>query len=359
MSDASSTRAGTAAVEAAQAISLGARLRQPRTILSIVLPLVLLALIARSLPGFDLERLPGLVATADPRLLLVAFAVYYLGFPLRGLRWRTILRGVGIRLRAREATEIIFLSWLVNCLVPAKLGDLYRAYLVKLNGRVSLGRTLGTVVIERILDLTAIVVLGLAAGFVSFRTGLPAEVQLVFVLGLVVVAALAVALVALRSLGRRLLVAIRLPLRAIELYDRFEAGIFAIRGRDLPLLAALTGATWATEGLRLLLVVTAFSFADVHLGVSGAVFVALAGSLLTAVPFTPGGLGVVEAGVGALLTIVYGVPPTEAAAIVLVDRAISVLSIVVLGAGAYVVSPLRRGAGLRGAAVTGPDPGAS
>ena len=42
---------------------------------------------------------------------------------------------------------------------------------------------------------------------------------------------------------------------------------------------------------------------------------------------------------------VYGVPPTEAPAIVLVDRAISVLSIIVLGAIAYVVSPMRRGTG--------------
>ena len=49
-----------------------------------------------------------------------------------------------------------------------------------------------------------------------------------------------------------------------------------------------------------------------------------------------------EAGVGALLTLVYGVPPTEAAAIVLVDRAISVLSIIVLGSIVYAVSPKRR-----------------
>ena len=64
-------------------------------------------------------------------------------------------------LRLRDATEIIFLSWLVNCLVPAKLGDLYRAYLLKINSTVSLSRTFGTVFIERVLDLFAIVVFGL------------------------------------------------------------------------------------------------------------------------------------------------------------------------------------------------------
>ena len=32
-------------------------------------------------------------------------------------------------IKLRDSTEIIFISWLVNCLVPAKLGDVYRAYL--------------------------------------------------------------------------------------------------------------------------------------------------------------------------------------------------------------------------------------
>ena len=83
--------------------------------------------------------------------------IYYLGFPLRGLRWSILLRGAGAVVRVIDATEIIFISWLVNCLVPAKLGDIYRAYLLKINSDVSLSRTFGTVFIERILDLFAIV----------------------------------------------------------------------------------------------------------------------------------------------------------------------------------------------------------
>ena len=51
-----------------------------------------------------------------------------------------------------------------------------------------------------------------------------------------------------------------------------------------------------TEALRLYFVVLALGFPDVELGISGAVFVALIGSLLTAVPLSPAGLGIVEAG---------------------------------------------------------------
>ena len=56
--------------------------------------------------------------------------------------------------------------------MPAKLGDVYRAYLLRLNYAVSLSRTFGTVFIERVFDLFAIVLLGLAAGFWSFRSGM-------------------------------------------------------------------------------------------------------------------------------------------------------------------------------------------
>jgi len=332
----------------ADQVSLGRRLRQPRTILSLVLPIVLLILFARSLPGFNLSELPAKILAANPWLLLLAFAIFYAGFPIRGLRWAVLVRATGYPLRTRDSTEIIFISWLVNCLVPAKLGDLYRAYLLKLNAAVSLSRTFGTVFIERILDLFAIVVLGLASGFVSFRGRLPGDVQVVFAIGVVLVIVLAILLLSLRNFGRRLLTRLPIPARVLDLYDRFEEGVFSAIGlRQVPILLALTVVIWSTEAFRLLFVVEALGFPDVHLGISGAFFVALTGSLLTAVPFTPAGLGIVEAGIVGILTLVYNVPQTEALTIVLVDRAISVLSIIVLGSVTYAVSPMRRGTGIK------------
>ena len=56
---------------------------------------------------------------------------------MRGLRWAILLRGTGFRIGVKDSTEIIFLSWLVNCVVPAKLGDVYRAYLLKINSTAS------------------------------------------------------------------------------------------------------------------------------------------------------------------------------------------------------------------------------
>jgi uncharacterized protein (TIRG00374 family) len=100
---------------------------------------------------------------------------------------------------------------------------------------------------------------------------------------------------------------------------------------------------WGTEALRLYFVVRALALPDVDLGLSGVVFVALIGSLLTAVPLSPAGLGIVELGVVGVMTAAYHVPLTEATTIALVDRTISVFSIIVIGGIYYAVSPLRRG----------------
>jgi uncharacterized protein (TIRG00374 family) len=329
--------------EHADHLSLSRRLRQPRTIISILLPLAIIAAFV-ALNGEQLAKVPGLIARADLRLVGLAFLIFYAGFPMRGLRWAVLLRGTGIRVSTRDSTEIVFLSWLVNCVVPAKLGDVYRAYLLKINTSASLSRTFGTVFIERVMDVMAIALLGIAAGYWSFRDGLPPPIQLIFAVGLIVVAVIAFGLFTMRNFGRRILTALPLPPGVLELYDRFEEGVFgALALRQLPLMGGLTGSIWMTEALRLFLVISAFGFTDVHMGVSGAVFVALIGSLLTAVPLSPAGLGIVEAGIVGVLTVAYRVPLAEATAIALLDRVISVFSIIVLGSIGYLLSSKPRG----------------
>ncbi len=167
-------------------------------------------------------------------------------------------------------------------------------------------------------------------------------------LGVVVVIVLAIGLFTMRNFGRRIITRLPLPHRVTEYYDRFEEGVFALPKRQIPGLAILTVLIWTTEALRLFFVIQALGFTDLSLGLSGAIFVALTASLLTAVPLTPGGLGIVEAGIVGILTGIYGVPVTEATAIVLVDRAISVLSIIILGSILYVFSSKTKG--IRGAA---------
>ena len=71
-------------------MGLGQRLRQPRTILSIAIPLLLLVLIARFALNIDVGEVVAGIAEANPWLLLAALGVFYLGFPLRRCKVRRL-----------------------------------------------------------------------------------------------------------------------------------------------------------------------------------------------------------------------------------------------------------------------------
>jgi uncharacterized protein (TIRG00374 family) len=276
------------------------------------------------------------ISGANPLFLLLATLAYYATFPLRGLRWRFVLGQVGTHIGRRDATEILFLSWFVNCLVPAKLGDLYRAYLLKGNYGGSISRTVGTIFIERIADIVAIFALALAAGFWSFRGRSRPEIDALFLAGFVFAVILVLLVIALRYLGGHL--TRFLPERVADLYERFHEGSTgALTARSVPVIGALTTIIWLFEGLRLFFVIRALELPGADLGISASLFVALAGSLLTAIPLTPAGVGFVEAGIVGLLSL-YGVVGEPAVAVALTDRAISILTVIVLGGIFYAFS---------------------
>ena len=322
----------------ADQVSLRRRILNWRTIGSVLFGLLLLYLLSRVIFGddFDWGEVVRLVGQADPGFLVLAFLAYYATFPLRGFRWRYVLQRSGMSVRLRDATEILFLSWFVNCLVPAKLGDLYRAYLLRGNFGASISRTVGTVFIERIADIIIIAALALSAGYWSFRGRSRPDIDALFVIGFVLAIGLVLLIIGLRLYGAR--IGRWLPTRVGELWDRFHEGSTgALTARSVPVILALTVAIWVLEGARLYFVIRALGLPEVGLGISASVFVALAAALLTAIPLTPAGFGFVEAGIIGVLSI-YGVTREPAAAVALVDRGLTIVTVIILGGILYAFS---------------------
>ena len=128
---------GDAAAADAPPPSLGSRLRQPRTLISFAIGFGVLLLTYQRL-NVDLPGTWATLRQVNPWLYLLAFFVFYDGFVMRGLRWQRLLRNVGYdegtteRLPSIWGLErIVLISWSANCLVPARLGDAYRGYLLK------------------------------------------------------------------------------------------------------------------------------------------------------------------------------------------------------------------------------------
>lgn len=313
------------------------RLRSYRTLASFAVAFIIVFFVFRNL-DVDIGLLWANVRAANPFLLILGFAAYYVAFPLRALRWQVLLQNAAVeqgpesRTSARVLTEFYVLGWFANCLVPAKLGDAYRGYLFRQRTRSSFARTMGTILAERFFDVLGLVVfMGLAA-VLLFGSGLPSSVRLPLIGG----AALAVVgIVGLGGLYRyRVKVERVLPHRAREHYQRLQEGVFASFGRPgAPIVIGTTLAIWTLEGVRVFLVAAAL---QVVLSPPEALFVALLASLLTVVPLTPAGLGVVESGAVVALKLL-GIAGTDAASVAIVDRIVAYWSVILVGGVLYLV----------------------
>ena len=342
-----STNGGLGSDDAAAEVSLSRRFWTPQTLVSFAIAFAVLVLLFTRVQ-IDVQATTRAVLSADPAYYLLALGVYYLVFPVRGLRWRRMLLNAGSGAEDIPKTgilsEIIFLSWFVNCLVPAKLGDVYRAYLLKRRSAVSGSKAGGTILAERLLDLTTLLVLAGAAGLIALwgqrekleTLVMPLEIVSAFVL-LAVLGLLAMRLLSGWLHGR-------LPPRLRGFYVRFVEGAVGSFG-NYHLIVPLSLLAWLAEAARLYLVVRALGLTlvpnpSVELAVVLAV--ALIGSLITAIPLTPAGLGFVEFGIVWALKLV-GVGDQDAASIAFLDRTISYASLVVFGLIAYLVGSRRGG----------------
>jgi glycosyltransferase 2 family protein len=325
--------------EVSSAPDLGKRFFNLRTLISFALGFAILAFLFTRVQ-IDVGAILEWLKQANPLLLVLALLAFYATFPVRAWRWRRLLDNVSApRMPIAVLAEIIFLGWFANCIVPAKLGDAYRAYLLKLNAGVSFSTTIGTILAERIIDVVVLFLLMLASTSLAFGRALPPQILVLLQLACALVVVVVIGLVSMRRL--RPLVERLLPSRLHEQYARFEQGTLG-SFRGLPAVLALTGLAWSGEVARLYLVTASLGLGSIAPSVI--VFVALASALMTTLPLTPAGLGFAEGAiVGVLLLaagagLAPGVDEHAAASIALLDRGISYWSLIVVGLVAYPLS---------------------
>jgi uncharacterized membrane protein YbhN (UPF0104 family) len=285
----------------------------------------------------DLEATWDQVRSGNPWYLAAALLVHYATFVFRGARWRLLLQNASDGASPLPGvfyfSQLVLLGWFANSVTWLRLGDAYRAYLYRDEQAASFSRTMGTILAERALDIILVVALLLAS--VPFLLGGNTQAPgTVLGIAVALLALLGAGLLAM-AWGRQRLLR-WLPPWLGQGYERFCAG--ALGGfRQLPRLNLWGLLGWLAEVARLYLVAAALGL---DLGLALVVFLTLANSLLTLVP-TPGGVGAVESGVAGLAVRLATLPTSAAAALVLVDRAISYLSVVLVGAALFLVRQAR------------------
>ena len=319
-------------------VSIARRAFSLPTLVSLALAAAFLAFLATRL-DVDLSATWRQLRSADPLYLGLAVLVHYTTFFFRGLRWRLLLNNARSEGEGEagvlQCSQLVLLGWFANSVAWLRLGDAYRAYLYHEERRAPFVRTIGTILSERLLDITTIVLL-LAVSLPFLVDAGRGGAWTVAATAAALLAVLALALLfiaATRGSGERLLhrclslLPHRLSGWLLQRYRQFRDGALLSLKR-VPLAAGWGLLGWLAEIARLYLVTQAL---DLQLSPALIIFATLANSLLTLVP-TPGGVGAVEAGLGGLLKQLSTLTTPSVAALVLVDRSISYLSVIATGA---------------------------
>ncbi len=116
----------------------------------------------------------------DYKYLSIGIPIYLIAYGFRALAWQTLL---GKEISFQRVFLTMQAGYLLNNLLPFRLGELGRAFLL---GRTGLGfwRVLSTILIERAFDM--ILAAGLFIGTVPFVLGTPRTGQASYIVGIVV-----------------------------------------------------------------------------------------------------------------------------------------------------------------------------
>jgi uncharacterized membrane protein YbhN (UPF0104 family) len=268
--------------------------------LVLVLTAVFLALALAGIDGaVALEAIAGFRAWVLGPMVLC----YLLAHALRALRLQLLLRGEGAAPPYRRVFSINTVGFLAINVMPLRLGEAVRPYLLWEREGVPLGSALAAILLERLLDLLMLLVMLLGVGFV---VDLPVGGLQVQGIDLVAAGQRAVGLAVLVGVvGGTAVVGVgepalrlirRLPLgdKVTGLGGRFIEGLAALARRPLRLLALLgiSAGIWAFTLGGVLSVMAGFEGIPATISAAWATWTATITGM-TLVP-TPGFFGAYE-----------------------------------------------------------------
>lgn len=254
------------------------------------------ALLWLSLRGVNWSRVASSLRHARWGPLAMACFGASIVLVLRSERWRILLRAEGA-ISSRLVFWSTSLGYLGNNVLPARMGELLRMRAIASQTRLSNSYVLATALTERALDAGVLVLVSCCAMLAT--TGLPQWIRGTAASMAVASGASLAAILLLPKCEAWLRAAIdHLPCkpgirsRILGLVSNFLLGMrsFHHTGRAFRFLA-LTAVVWFIDGLSAMFVGQAIS---VSLSITEALLVVAALALSSALPSTPGALGVYQ-----------------------------------------------------------------
>ena len=257
--------------------------------LGTAISVICLLLVVRSV---DLNQVTGLLSRATWPLLGGAIAATITDIVLRAFRWRVLVAPLKI-VPVTRVLVYLLVGYLANNVLPGRAGELVRSHYLGDREGASRTSVLGTVLVERILDVLSLLFLSAMAWWLTGAVPQLAGLLAIGVVGGVVALALLVTMVVLPGSSRVLpWLGRQLPSIATSIGAKLRAGVAVAAHRKTLLVSlALTLGAWGATAA-----VFAVAAAMVGLDISPAqvLLIAAATNLATAIPSAPGYLGTFE-----------------------------------------------------------------
>jgi glycosyltransferase 2 family protein len=299
-----------------------------RGAIGIVISIAAVVLVLR---GVDLAQTASLLGSARPGWLLLALAAVCGDLFFRALRWQVLIRPIRPVPLGRLSAYML-VGYLANNVLPARLGELVRSHYLGDREGISRSATLGTVVVERVVDTVVLVAIGAVAILVLNIRGVIGSAILVGIaLAALLCVALAVTLAAHRlpGAGRAAAFLARWP-RIVGIATRLRAGLrVAALPRTVALATLLSVVAWSCTVLAVL---AAGQSIGIQLTVGEGALLAAGTNLATAIPSGPGYLGTFEYA-GQTIALAFGLDAAAGLALALL---IHVLTLAASSAGGCV-----------------------
>ena len=245
------------------------------------------------LRGTDLAKTADVLSRADLRWIAVAAVFLSLDLAFRALRWQRLLDPIA-SVRYPPMLGYLLIGYLANNILPARLGELVRSHYLGDREGISRASALGTVVVERVVDLVAVVVIATVALLILSVRGVVGNAVLVgaAVTGLFLIV-LAIGIVAHRLPGLdRIRTFVEGYPRVRDLARSLQDGLsVAARPRTVGEAIVASGASWTMAILAYAAIGQAIG---IQLSMGQAALIASGVALVSAVPAGPSNLGTFE-----------------------------------------------------------------
>ncbi len=240
-------------------------------------------------------------------IMLILITIAYF---IRFLKWNFFLKSAGVHLNLKD-NLFVFFSGLGMTITPAKVGEIWRGWLIRDINDESLSKTVPVVITDRVTDLMGLIILSLL-GILYYKSG----ISILIVLILIFVGFFA----AIRSEKISGKIISMLENRAgkysKDIKTMHTTFLQLMNPKNMVSMSFLSAFAWFFECLALFLVIIGFGQS---LSLILSTFVFSFASLVGAVSMIPGGLGVAEATISGMLQY-FGLTSVDSIGVAIIIR---------------------------------------